>query len=116
MELTDFNIYIYIAFLNELEREMPSLTPEEQQRIEAELERVKHEALEITTPPSPFRLDPISADVDSIGDGEESGASDDEGSLHSGYAGAYRGLRNRTQIRSARFVDTGFRRLSCATD
>lgn len=74
------------AFLNELEREMPSLTPEEQQRIEAELERVKHEALEITTPPSPFRLDPISADVDSIGDGEESGASDDEASLHSGYA------------------------------
>ena len=55
---------------------MPSLTPEEQ-----------IEALEITTPPSPFRLDPPSADVDSIGDGEESGASDDGVSLHSDYAG-----------------------------
>lgn len=78
--------------MNELEREMPSLTPEEQQRIEAELARVKHEALEITTPPSPFRLDPTSADVDSIEDGEESGASDDGGSLHSGYEGK-RGIK-----------------------
>lgn len=66
---------------------MPSLTPEEQQRIETELARVKHEAIEITTPPSPFRLDSTNADVDSIGDGEESGASDDAASLRSGYAG-----------------------------
>lgn len=73
--------------MNELEREMPSLTPEEQQRIEAELARVRHEALEITTPPSPFRLDPTSVEVDSNEDGEESGASDDGGSLHSGYEG-----------------------------
>ncbi len=67
---------------------MPSLTPEEQQRIEAQLARVKHEAFEITTPPSPFRLDPTAADVDSIEDGEESGGSDDGASLHSGYAGS----------------------------
>lgn len=78
--------------MDELGREMPSLTPEEQQRIEAELARVKHEALEITTPPSPFHLDPTSADVDSLEDGEESGASDDGGSLHSGYEGK-RGIK-----------------------
>ena len=68
---------------------MPSLTPEEQQHIEAQLARVKQEALEITTPPSPFRLDPTTVDVDSIGDVEESGGSDDGASLHSGYAGWY---------------------------
>lgn len=83
-----FRYHDLLAILNELEREMPSLTPEEQLRIEAELARVKHEALEITTPPSPFRLDPAVAEVGSIGDGDQSGASDDGDSLNSGYAGA----------------------------
>lgn len=56
---------------------MPTLTPDEHRRLESDVVRAEHDGVEVTTPPSPFRIgegigdvDTTAVEVGEIGTGE----------------------------------------------